>query len=1000
MFQRKFKSVSVLTFLVVFGLAFLFQFAQAATFFNSGAITINDNTIATPYPSDIAVAGLAGVVDKVTVTLHNLAHDLPDDINILLESPSGDTAVLMSDVGGITAVTDLTITLDDSAVSALPDTSALTSGTFRPTNIGGGDIFPAPVPIQVHATNLAVFNDTDPNGNWKLYVLDDFTGQTGTIAGGWSLDIKMAPSNVQFTLSSDTINEGTTVTINSGSFVDPDASDTHTIVVDWGDGTANSIINLAAGVTTFANLVNHTYPDDNPGDTTADIYTVTVTATDPDGGSSDESKTILVKNVAPVLADLDAPTVNENGTTTLTGSIGDMGTADTFTVTVNWGDGFTDVFSYPAATSLFTETHQYLDDDPSGTASDNYTIQVVLQDDDHGVDVGTTNLTIINVAPLISNLAVTPISENQIMTLTATITDPGSLDTFTLEVNWGDGSLPEFFNNLSGNAFTVTHQYLDDDTDDSYPISVTLTDDDTGSDSDNTTVTVTNVSPDLLNLSVTPINENGTAVLSGNISDPGTFDSFGLTVDWGDSISETFTYPAGTTAFTENHQYLDDDPSGTPSDVYTLTLTVMDDDGGSSSGNTAVTITNVAPLLLTLDVDPTNIQESQTITLTGGILDVGTQDTFTLTVGWGDGLTDTLTYPAGTSQFTETHQYLDDGLQTLSTLTIDLLLEDDDAGTDTGSINVNASNVAPNLQAVSQDSITEGSMATITGIINDAGPLDEFDLTVDWGDSFTETLHYTATGTFTLTHLYPDDNPTGTPADYYIVALTLTDDNGGEDSMMTAVLVNNITPTLSALTHPDLIAENGILLIDGLINDPGLQDDLTLTLNWGDLTASETFSYTGGSTFFTQTHQYLDDNPSNTPFDTYTLTLTIADDDLGEMSYTRLITITNIPPVPTITATSTITVFHPLTITGIFTDIGTLDDHLVSWDFGDGTIFTDTLSGLTDTVNYYTLPHTYSAPGRYVIRLSVLDDDRGQDVALFPITVEMHLFLPFITKQP
>ena len=588
------------------------------------------------------------------------------------------------------------------------------------------------------------------------------------------------------------------------------------------------------------------------------------------------------------------------------------------------------------------------------------------------------------------------------MTFTGTITDPGSLDTFTLEVDWGDGSLPEFFHNLSGSVFTTTHQYLDDNSSDSYPINVTVTDDDTGSDSGNTTVTVTNVAPDLLNLAVTPINENDTAVLSGEISDPGTLDTFSLLVDWGDSMTQTFSYPAGTVAFTENHQYLDDDPSGTPSDVYTVTLSVLDDDLGGMSANTAVTVTNVAPLLLTVDVDPTTIQENQTITLTGGILDVGTQDTFTFTVGWGDGLTDTLNYPVGTTQFTETHQYLDDGLRSaISAWTINLTIQDDDGGSDTDSINVNVNNVAPNLWSVSQDTIAEGEVAVITGIITDVSPLDEFDLFVDWGDAFTETHHYTATGSFTLTHPYVDDDPTGTPADYYTVVLTLTDDNGGSDSMTTAVLVNNITPTLSALSFSGPIAENGLLLIDGMINDPGLEDEVTLTINWGDLSASETYIYTGGSTFFTKNHQYLDDNPTDTPFDVYTITLTTADDDLGEMSYTELITVTNVAPVPSIVAAPSVTVSHPLTITGLFTDIGTLDDHLIAWDFGDGSpIFTDTLSGLTETVNIVTTSHTYTAPGNYQITLFVLDDDHGQSEVSFAVTVKMYLYLPFVVRQP
>ena len=75
------------------------------TFSNTNSITINDSnnppTIATPYPSTITVAGLAGqVITNLTVTLSNFSHTFPSDVSILLVGPQGEVCVLMSDVGG------------------------------------------------------------------------------------------------------------------------------------------------------------------------------------------------------------------------------------------------------------------------------------------------------------------------------------------------------------------------------------------------------------------------------------------------------------------------------------------------------------------------------------------------------------------------------------------------------------------------------------------------------------------------------------------------------------------------------------------------------------------------------------------------------------------------------------------------------------------------------------------------------------------------------------
>ncbi|MEI6781685.1 MAG: Calx-beta domain-containing protein, partial [Verrucomicrobiota bacterium] len=80
---------------------FNFMLGQTATLFsNSLAIAIKDKTNATPYPSVINVSGLAGLVTKATVTLTNLNHTWPSDIDALLVSPAGQKSYLMAKCGG------------------------------------------------------------------------------------------------------------------------------------------------------------------------------------------------------------------------------------------------------------------------------------------------------------------------------------------------------------------------------------------------------------------------------------------------------------------------------------------------------------------------------------------------------------------------------------------------------------------------------------------------------------------------------------------------------------------------------------------------------------------------------------------------------------------------------------------------------------------------------------------------------------------------------------
>src|SRR5262249_49765398 len=154
----------------------------------------------------------------------------------------------------------------------------------------------------------------------------------------------------------------------------------------------------------------HKYLDDDPSGTTSDPYTISVTLKDDDTGQDSDSVIITVSNVAPQIQNLAATNVDEIGSTTRTGNIDDSGTKDTFTLEGKWGDGSTQTFTYAAGTTDFSETHKYLDDDPTGTASDPYTISVTLKDDDTGQDSDSVQIKVSNVAPQIQNLAATNVN--------------------------------------------------------------------------------------------------------------------------------------------------------------------------------------------------------------------------------------------------------------------------------------------------------------------------------------------------------------------------------------------------------------------------------------------------------------------------------------------------------------------------------------------------------------------------------------------------------------
>ena len=189
---------------------------------------------------------------------------------------------------------------------------------------------------------------------------------------------------------------------------------------------------------------------------------------------------------------LSVTTVDENGTATLTGVVSDPGSP--FTLDVNWGDPLSpdnlEQFAFPSGTTSYELTHQYLDDNPSITASDTYNIDLTFSGGAGGTFSDSTTVVVNNVAPTLENLSVTTLDREGRVTLTGVIVDPGTLDNFSLELDWGD---PLSSNNIQHvsfapgtTSFALTHQYISGS--DRYPIGLTITDDDTGSTSHSTEV--------------------------------------------------------------------------------------------------------------------------------------------------------------------------------------------------------------------------------------------------------------------------------------------------------------------------------------------------------------------------------------------------------------------------------------------------------------------------------------------------------------------------------
>jgi hypothetical protein len=191
------------------GTAVLLINDTATQFRNATAIDMVLGTSGSPYPSTINVIGGPTIIGSMRVTLYDVSHVVPDNIDVLLVGPNGAAYVLMADTGGpfsIDVSSPVTLTFTDTAAAVLPDSDPLTTGTFKPTSCEtpvlnfAGPAPPGPyiepgcvVARPVAHSLFGAFGLTSPMGNWNLYVRDDngspiVATSIGSIAGGWGIE--------------------------------------------------------------------------------------------------------------------------------------------------------------------------------------------------------------------------------------------------------------------------------------------------------------------------------------------------------------------------------------------------------------------------------------------------------------------------------------------------------------------------------------------------------------------------------------------------------------------------------------------------------------------------------------------------------------------------------------------------------------------------------------------------------------------------------------------
>jgi len=910
-----------------------------------------------------------------------------------------------------------------------------------------GQVFPSP------AGTLAAFTFT-PRDNGKyvvtLTVTDDDV-QSGTDSK--TINITNVPPTAAITVAPGlNVNEGTLITA-TGTITDPGTVDTFTCA--WSVTlNGNNYLSATHGPVNQAVLPNPTTDTFNFTAFNTGTYVVSLTVTDKDGGVGlAPVQTITVNNVAPTAAIAitlpAAPPYNEGTAITVTGTAGDPGSpADTFTYAWSVTKGVIPFSSATNGPGLPATNNYTFTPDTAGV----YTVSLTITDKDGGSSAPPTTqlITVVAVNPAVAITNSPPSGkspEGTPINLGCTVTPAANTaDTFTyawLVVKTHDGVPTNPFATGTNPGFTFTP-----DDEGTYVVTLTVTTSSLGTATDTRTITATTVSPTVAITNAPAFSTEGS-----------TF-SLGCTITDPVAVAHTFTYLWNVTA--PPGQVIA--PSGTTppfsftaevAGIYTVTLTVTDDDGSSGSDSKTISVANVAPAVQITGL-PASSPAGKALTVTGVVTDPGAPPTgvdnytyswtvskngsnfVTVSHGPGDPPTDNLTFKPdsqGTYQVGLTVTDKDGGVGVAATQTVDVTIvpvtlvvdgappsspegtpinltstvteppgNESDTFTYAWNITMDgnpyARSTTPNYTLIPNEDgdytvtltviSSSGGTATVTKTIHVAvvpptvaingAPAsalegDQINLTSTVTAPVAHFYLYTWTVTASNGRVVPKGNSTtysfaATGPGTYVVSLTVTDEDNGTGTDTKTITVINVPPTVQIINAPTTSLEGTKITLGTVVSDPGTGE--IMTYNWSVTKDGAPYASGNAATMiFTP-----NDNA------TYVATVTVNDGNGGTGTDTVTIPVLNVQPMPTIIVPDGLKPEgSPITVSAVVTDPGSVDTQAYAWRVTrDGLDFANETHGpgLGDSDTFTFTPEDCS---NYIVALTVTDKDGGSGLA-------------------